>query len=72
MGFCGRGGSRSPCCRPCLKEFIVKFGRDFFKILSLVIQIMRLFASVMGDEEDKREVEASEDRSASSNVGEVC
>jgi len=43
----------------------MKIGRDFFRILNLVIQIMRLFAKVFGDETDKIEAEASEARTCS-------
>ncbi len=43
----------------------MKFGRDFFKILNIVIQLMRMFAKVFGDEEDKIEAEASEARTIS-------
>ncbi len=43
----------------------MKFGADFFRILNLVIQIMRLFAKVFGDESDKIEAEASEARTMS-------
>jgi len=32
----------------------MKFGTDFFKILNLVIQIMRLFAKVLGDDAEKK------------------
>lgn len=50
----------------------MKFGRDFFKILGLIIQIMRLFASVFGDEEDKTTVAESRKRSESSDPEELC
>lgn len=50
----------------------MKFGADFFKILNLVIQIMRLFAKVFGDEDDKKAVDESESRTVSDNVDEVC
>lgn len=51
---------------------VMKFGADFFKILNLVIQIMRLFAKVFGDEEDKKEVAQSERRSENDNLDEAC
>lgn len=50
----------------------MKFGRDFFKILGFVIQIMRMFAGCFGDDEDKQEVLASKKRSESSDPDEVC
>lgn len=69
---CGQGGRLAGYCRPCLKEFDMKFGRDFFKILSFVIQIMRLFAAVFGDDDDKKGVKESEERSSSPVANEVC
>jgi len=45
----------------------MRFGSDFFKILNLVVQIMRLFAKVFGDKEDKEGAAESELRSASNN-----
>lgn len=45
----------------------MKFGRDFFKILNIVVQLMRMFASVFGDAEDKKEADESRKRSANSN-----
>lgn len=48
------------------------FGKDFFKILNLVVQIMRLFAKVFGDKEDKEEVKVSEARTQSSDPNESC
>lgn len=50
----------------------MKFGADFFKILNLVIQVMRLFAKVFGDNEDKEEAKISEARTASSDPSESC
>lgn len=50
----------------------MKFGADFFKILNLVIQIMRLFARVFGDKEDKEEVKVSEARTQNSDPHESC
>jgi len=50
----------------------MKFGRDFFKILGFVIQIMRLFAGAFGDKEDQDEVLASKERTASNNPDELC
>lgn len=50
----------------------MKFGKDFFKILSLVIQIMRLIAATLGDEEDKKEAEQSRVRTGNGNPDEPC
>ena len=50
----------------------MKFGSDFFKILNLVIQIMRLFARVFGDNDDKTAVAESEARTESPNIDEAC
>lgn len=50
----------------------MKFGTDFFRILNLVIQIMRLFAKVFGDDADKKAADESESRTASDNVEEAC
>lgn len=50
----------------------MKFGADFFRILNLVIQIMRLFAKVFGDDADKDEAAASEARTASPDNSESC
>jgi len=50
----------------------MKFGADFFKILNLVIQIMRLFAKVFGDKEDLDAVAESKSRTASPNSDEAC
>lgn len=50
----------------------MKIGGDFFKILSLVVQILRLFARTFGDDSDKKAVDESESRSASENADEAC
>jgi len=50
----------------------MKFGKDFFKILNIVIQIMRLFAKAFGDDEDKTEAKASESRTANADSNEAC
>ena len=50
----------------------MKFGTDFFKILNLVIQIMRLFAKVFGDIDDKEAAENSEARTKSPDSTEAC
>ena len=49
----------------------MKFGVDFFKILNIVIQIMRMFAKVFGDDAAKTEANESEKRSADNN-GDAC
>ena len=50
----------------------MSFGSNWFKILSFVIQIMRLFAAAFGDDADVQEVAKSKERSASDNPDEVC
>lgn len=50
----------------------MKFGRDFFKILNIVIQIMRMFAAVFGDDSDKEAVNESLERSSNPNSDEAC
>ncbi|MBA7486835.1 hypothetical protein ES707_22396 [subsurface metagenome] len=50
----------------------MKFGRDFFSILNIVVQLMRMFAGVFGDADDKKEVEESKKRSANSDTDEAC
>ena len=50
----------------------MKFGTDFFRILNLVIQIMRLFAKVFGDDSDRTEAAESEARSRSDDSTEAC
>lgn len=46
----------------------MNFGGDFFKILNLVVQIMRLFARIFGSDDDKKAVAESEERSQSDNA----
>lgn len=48
------------------------FGKDFFKIFNLVIQIIRLFGRVFGDDEDKKAVDESNERTASEKADEAC
>lgn len=50
----------------------MKFGRDFFRILNIVIQLMRMFASVFGDKEDKEAAAESKARTANSDPDEAC
>lgn len=50
----------------------MKFGADFFKILNLVIQIMRMFAKIFGDEEDKNAVAESEERTKNQYQEDSC
>jgi len=47
------------------------FGADFFKIMNLVVQIMRLFAKVFGDDQAKEQAAQSEQRSKNGN-GDAC
>jgi hypothetical protein len=60
-----------PVIRP-EREVRMKIGGDFFKILNFAVAIMRLFAQIFGDTEDKKEVAESKKRSASSDPDEVC
>jgi len=50
----------------------MKFGTDFFKILNLVVLIMRMFAKIFGDDADRDAVKDSENRTASPNSDEVA
>lgn len=50
----------------------MKFGRDFFKILNIVVQLMRMFASVFGDEDDQKEAAESRERTANDNFDDAC
>lgn len=52
--------------------FDMKFGSDFFKIFGFAIQLIRLFVGVFGDNEDKKGVAESKDRSANDNPDEAC
>lgn len=46
-------------------------GTDFFRIFNFAIQLVRLFAKIFGDDEEKKQVEESEARSANGN-GDAC
>jgi len=48
------------------------FGTDFFRIFNFAIQLLRLFARIFGDDEDKIEADASRERTASSDPDEAC
>lgn len=50
----------------------MKFGKDFFKILNIVIQIMRMFAKLFGDEDDKIAAKESSIRTSNSDPNEAC
>ena len=50
----------------------MKFGSDFFKILNLVIQIMRMFANIFGDDDDKKAAAESKSRTANPDSDEAC
>ncbi|MBA7552464.1 hypothetical protein ES705_45025 [subsurface metagenome] len=50
----------------------MKFGRDFFSILNIVVQLMRMFAGIFGDAEDKKAVAESKLRSESADADEAC
>lgn len=47
------------------------FGKDFFRIFNFAIQLLRLFTKIFGDDEEKKQVEESEARSANRN-GDAC
>ena len=50
----------------------MKFGRDFFKILNIVVRLVRMFAEVFGDDDDKKEAMESRIRSANSDSDDVA
>lgn len=45
----------------------MNFGGDFFKILNFAVAILRLFGSIFGDSDTKKEVVESKKRSADDN-----
>ena len=47
-------------------------GTDIFRIMNLVIQIMRMFSRIFGDEAEQKAVSESEERTASENTDESC
>jgi len=49
----------------------MNFGLDFFKILNVVIQVLRIFAKVFGDDTTKEKALESEERSREQN-GDAC
>lgn len=50
----------------------MKFGKDFFKILNIVIQLMRMFAKVFGDPEDTAAAAESEARTKDGDASHAC
>jgi len=50
----------------------MKFGRDFFSILNIIVQLMRMFASVFGDDDDKKAAAESKERTANPESDEAC
>lgn len=50
----------------------MKFGKDFFRILNIVIQLMRMFAKVFGDPEDKAAADESEARTKDGDASHSC
>jgi len=48
------------------------FGADFFKILNIVVTLMRMFAGIFGDEDDKKAVDESVTRTKDANPDHVC
>ena len=52
--------------------FEMKIGGDLFKILNIVIRIIRMFAEIFGDDEDREAVAQSRERSVNHNAEETC
>ena len=50
----------------------MKFGKDFFKVLNIVIQLMRMFAKVFGEPEDQAAAQESEARTKDSDPNHAC
>lgn len=50
----------------------MKIGSDFWKILNFAIAIIRLFAQIFGDDEDKKAVQESKVRTANNNPDLTC
>lgn len=50
----------------------MKFGSDFFKILNIVVQLMRMFAKLFGDEEDQKAAVDSEARTLDGDPSHSC
>ena len=50
----------------------MQFGKDFFKILNIVVQVMRMLAGILGDADDKKAVEESKIRSKDANSDHAC
>lgn len=50
----------------------MKFGKDFFKVLNIVIQLMRMFAKVFGDDEDQKAAVDSEVRTKDGDSSHAC
>lgn len=50
----------------------MQFGKDFFRILNFAIAIMRLFGSIFGDAETKKEVAESKERTKDGDSNHTC
>lgn len=50
----------------------MKFGKDFFRILNIVVQLMRMFAKVFGDDEDQKAAVESEVRTKDADPSHSC
>lgn len=48
------------------------FGKDFFRILSFAIALIRLFAKIFGDEEAKKDVAESIARTKDGDADHTC
>lgn len=60
-----------PVSRP-ERMVCMKFGKDFFKVLNIVIQLMRMFAKVFGDPEDQTAAAESEARTKDGDSSHSC
>jgi len=50
----------------------MQFGKDFFTILNLVVTLLRMFAGMFGDDDDKKAADESKLRSKDGNADHVC
>lgn len=60
-----------PVIRP-ERQDSMKFGKDFFKTLNIVIQMMRMFAKLFGDPEDAEAAAESEARTVDGDASHSC
>ena len=50
----------------------MKFGKDFFRTLNVVIQMLRMLAKMFGDDEDKKAALESEAKSKDGTSDNAC